>query len=139
MIDNPDPKVILIVIGELSELETKTYDDILHTGLGVGKAAESKASTSSSVSILKLGLRPSLDESQDEAPSDLSLDDKAVPTMQPGLVIPLDLSFGQGSDDSSLPKNDTSYESPATLDTLLHHSPLSNVSDQPDQQVRDKY
>ena len=69
---------------------------------------------------------------------DLSLDDKAVPTMQPGLVIPLDLSFGQGSDDSSLPKNDTFYKSPATLDTLSHHSASSKVSDQPDQQVRDK-
>ena len=139
IIDNPNPKVISIVIGELSELETKMYDDILHTGLCVGKAAESKANTSSSVSIPKQGLRPSLDEPQDEAPLDLSLDDKVVPTMQPGLVIPLDLSFSQGSDDSSLPKNDTSYESPATLDTLSHHSPSSKVTDQPNQQVRDKY
>ena len=59
--------------------------------------------------------------------------------MQPGPVIPLDLSFSQGSDDSSLPKNDTPYESPATLDTPLHHSPLPKVLDQPDQQVRTKY
>ena len=37
IIDNPDPKVTSIVIGELTELEQKTYDDILHTGLGSGK------------------------------------------------------------------------------------------------------
>ena len=139
IIDNPDPKVILIVIGELSELEAKMYEDILHTGLGVGKTAEPKASTSSSVSILKQWPRPSLDEPQDEAPLDLSLDNKAVPTMQPGPVIPLDPSFSQGSDDSSLPHNDIPYKSPATLDTPLHHIPLSKVSDQPNQQVRAKY
>ena len=129
----------MIVIGELSELETKMYEDILHTGLGVGNTAEPKASTSSSVSILKQEPRPSLDEPQDKAPLDLSWDDKAIPTMQPGLVIPLDLSFSQGSDDSSLPKNDTSYESRATLDSPLHHSPSSKVLDQLDKQVRDKY
>ena len=139
ILDNPDPKIISNVIGELSELETKMYDDILHTRLGVGKADESKASTSSSVSIPKQMPMPSLDEPQDEAPMDLSLDDKAVPTMQPGPVILLDLSFGQGSDDSSLPKNDTFYESPAILDTLSHHSASSKVLDQPDQQVRDKF
>ena len=139
ILDNPDPKIISIVIGELSELETTTCDDILHTGLGVGKADESKASTSSSVSIPKQRPRPPLDKPQDEAPMDLSLDDKAIPTMQPDPVIPLDLSFSQGSDDSSLPKNDTFYESPATLDTLSHHSALSKVSDQPDQQVSDKF
>ena len=59
--------------------------------------------------------------------------------MQPGLVIPLDLSFGQGSDDSSLPKNDTPHESPATLDTLSYHSPLPKVLDQPNQQVSAKH
>ena len=116
IIDNPDPKVISIVIGELSELETKMYDDILHTGLGVDKALELKAGTSSSVSIPKQGQSPMLDEPQDEAPLDLSLEDKVISTMQPGLVIPLDLSFYQGSDDFSLPKHDTSYEPPATSD-----------------------
>ena len=120
--------MILIVIGELSELETKMYDDILHTRLGVFKAAEPKASTSST---LKQGPNPSLDEPQDKAPLDLSVEDKAVPTMQPGLVIPLDLSFSQGRDDFSLPKNDTSYGSPATSDTLSLHSPSPKVSDQP--------
>ena len=139
IIDNPNPKVILIVIGELSELETKTYDDIVHTGLGVGKALELKAGTSSSVSILKQGQSPMLNEPQDEAPLDLSLEDKVIPTMQPGLVIPLDLSFDQGSDDFSLPKHDTSYGPPATSDTLFHHSPSPKVSDQPNQQVRDKH
>ena len=124
IIDNPDPKVILIIIGELSELETKMYEDILHTGLGVGKIVEPKASTSSSASIPKQGPKLSLDEPLDEAPLDLSVDDKVIPTMQLGLVIPLDLSFGQGSDDSSLPKNDTPHESLATLDTQSYHSPL---------------
>ena len=168
IIDNPDPKVISIVIGELSELETKTYDDIVHTGLGVGKAPELKAGTSSSVSILKQGQSPMSDEPQDEAPLDLSLEDKVVPTMQPGSVIPLnlsfdqgsdglsledkvvptmhpgsviplDLSFDQGSDDFSLPKHDASYGPPAISHTLLHHSPSPKVSDQPNQQVRDKH
>ena len=60
--DNPDPKMMLIIIGELSELETKMYEDILHTRLGIGKTIEQKASTSSSVSIPKQGPRPSLDE-----------------------------------------------------------------------------
>ena len=93
--------MILIVIGELSELETKTYDDVLHTGLGVGKTAEPKAGTSNT---LKQGLNPLIDEPQDEAPLDLSVEDKAVPAMQSGPVIPLDLSFGQGSDDFLLQK-----------------------------------
>ena len=48
IIDNPDPKVISIVIGKLSELETKTYDNIVHTGLGIGKTPEFKAGTSGS-------------------------------------------------------------------------------------------
>ena len=145
IIDNPNPKVISIIIGKLSELETKMYEDILHTGLGVGKSAktaksvELKASNSSSVSIPKQGLRLSLDEPLDKAPLDLSVDDKAIPTMQPGPVIPLDLSFDQSSDDSSLPKNDTPYESPATLDTPPYFSPLPKVLDQPNQQVRAKY
>ena len=34
IIENPNPKVTSIVIGELTELEQKTYDDTLHTGLG---------------------------------------------------------------------------------------------------------
>ena len=89
IIDNPDPKVTSIIIGELSELETKMYENILYTGLGVGKTVEPKASTSSSVSIPKQGPRLSLDKPLDEAPLDLSLDDKAVPTMQPGPVIQL--------------------------------------------------
>ena len=146
IIDNPDPKVISIVIGELSELETKMYDDILHTGLGVGKVPELKAGTSSSVSILKQGRSPTLDKPQDEAPLDLSLKDRVVPTMQPGPVIPLDLSFDQGRDDfslpkhdTSLPKHDTSYGSPATSDILFHHSPSPKVSDQPNEQARDKH
>ena len=61
IIDNPNPKVISIIIGELSELETKMYEDILHTGLGVGKTVEPKASTSSSVSIPKQGPKLSLE------------------------------------------------------------------------------
>ena len=135
----PDPKVILIIIGELSELETKTYENILHTGLGVGKTVEPKASTSSSVSILKQLLRLSPDKPLDETPLDLSVDDKVVPSMQPGPVIPLDLSFSQCSDDSSIPKNDTPYKLPATVNTPPYHNPLPKVFDQPDQQVRAKY
>ena len=72
IIDNPDPKVISIVIGELSELETKTYDDIVHTGLSVGKTPELKAGTSGSGSTSKHGQKPTMDESCDETPLDLS-------------------------------------------------------------------
>ena len=81
IIDNPDPKVTSIVIGELTELEQKTYDDILHTGLGSGKTVESKAGTSISASVLKQGTNPPTDELLDKAPLDLSVDDKDIPTM----------------------------------------------------------
>ena len=55
-------------------------------------------------------------------------------------VLPLDLSFGQGSDDTQLLKSellscDTTNETQATLDTSLQHSPLPKVMDQPDQKV----
>ena len=62
-------------------------------------------------------------------------------------VLPLDLSFGQGSDDTQLPKSDTqllkteplshdiTHETQATLDTSLHHSPQPKVMDQPNQKV----
>ena len=168
IIDNPDPKVISIVIGELSELETKTYDDIVHTRLGVGKTPELKAGTSGSGSTSKHGQKPTMDESRDEAPLDLSVEDKFVPTKQPGLVIPLDLSFDQGSDEQSmenkavstmqpssvfpldlshdqssddflLSKHDSSYGLPATSDTQLHHSPLPIFLDQTNLQVREKH
>ena len=167
-IDNPDPKVISIVIGKLSELETKTYDNIVHTGLGVGKTPEFKAGTSGSGSTSKHGQKPTLDEPHDETPLDLSVEDKVVPTKQPGLVIPLDLSFDQGSDELSmekkavstmqpssvipldlsydqgsydflLSKHDSSYGLPATSDTQLHHSPLPKFSDQTNLQVRENH
>ena len=107
IIDNPDPKVTLIVIGELTELEQKMYDDTLHTGLGSGKTVESKAGTSTSASVPKQGPKPPTDEPLDEAPLDLSVDDKDIPTMPSSSVLPLDLSFSQGSDDTQLPKSDT--------------------------------
>ena len=98
IIDNPDPKVTSIVIGELTELEQKMYDDILHTGLGSGKTVESKAGTSISGSVLKQGTKPPTDELLYKAPLYLSVDDKDIPTMSLSPVLPLDLSFGQGSD-----------------------------------------
>ena len=100
IIDNPDPKVTLIVIGELTELKQKTYDDILHTGLGSGKTVESNAGTSTLASVPKQGPNPPTDEPLDEAPLDLSVDDKDIPTMLLSSVLPLDLSFSQGSDDT---------------------------------------
>ena len=151
IIDNPDPKVISIGIGELSELETKTYDDIVHTRLGIGKTPESKAGTSGTDATPKQGQKPMLDEPYIETPLDLSLEEKDVPTKQPGLVIPLDLSFDQGSDKPSienkvastmqpssvipldlsydqssddflLSKHESSYGLPATSDAQLFHS-----------------
>ena len=138
--DNPDPKVTSIVTGELTEWEQKMYDDILHTGLGSGKTVESKAGTSTSAIVPKQGPNPPTDEPLDEAPLDLSVDDKDIPTMPSSSVLPLDLSFGQGSNDTQLPKSeplshDITHKTQATLDTSLHHSPLPKVMDQPDQKV----
>ena len=168
IIDNPDPKVISIVIGELSELETKTYDDIVHTGFGVGKTPELKAGTSGSSSTSKHRQKSTLDETLDETPLDLSVEDKFIPNKQPGLVIPLDLSFDQGSDEPSmenkavstmqpssvfpldlshdqssddvlLSKHDPSFGLPATSDTQFHHSPSPKFSDKTNLQVREKH
>ena len=145
IIDNPDPKVTSIVIGELTELEQKMYDDTLHTGLGSGITVEFKAGTSTSASVPKQGPNPPTDEPLDEAPLDLSVDDKDIPAMQLSSVLPLDLSFGQGSDDTQLLKSDTqlmkseplssdiTHETQATLDTSLHYSLPPKVMDQPDQ------
>ena len=168
IIDNPDPKVISIVIGKLSELETKMYDDIVHTRLGVGKTPELKAGTSGYGSTSKHGQKPMMDEYHNEPPLDLSVEDKFIPTKQPSQVIPLDLSFDQGSDEPSmenkaasniepssvfpldlshdqssddflLSKHDFSYGLPATSDTQLHHSPLPKFLDQTNLQVREKH
>ena len=148
IIDNPDPKIISIIIGELSELETKTYEDNVHTSLGISKTPESKACTSGTDATPKQGQKPMLGEPYIESPLDLSLEDKDVPNKQPGLVIPLDLSFDQGSDKPSIDnkvastmqpssiipldlsydhgsnnfllfKHESSYGLPATLDTQL--------------------
>ena len=85
------------------------------------------------------GLLIPLDLSFDQGSDEPSMENKAVSTMQPSSVFPLDLSHDQGSDDFLLSKHDSSCELPATSDTQFHHSPLPKFLDQTNLQVREKH
>ena len=134
----------------------------MHTGLGAGKIPELKTGTSGTDVSPKQGQKP-----YNEAPLDLSLEEKDVPT-KPDLVIPLDLSFDQGSDEMSmenkvtstmqpssvipldlscdqsnndflLSKHDFSYGLPSTSDAPLFHSLLPKALDRTNQPVRESH
>ena len=99
----------------------------MHTGLGVDKTPELKAGTSGSGSTSKHGQKPTKDESHVETPLALSVEDKFIPTKQPGLVIPLDLSFDQGSDEPSMVNKAVSTMQPSSVFSLdLSHDQSSD-------------
>ena len=90
IVDNPDPHVKLMVIGELIAFEESTYDEVLLSGLGKGEGKDGSVKPTSSVT-------QAISDEKVITPLDLSVpaDDVECETIKPGLPLDLSVDFIQ--------------------------------------------
>ena len=138
VVTNPNPSVTSCVVGELTEMEEKTHNGILHTRLRVGHSTslekgnkEKKPPSASAGSALDL-TRSNTEQQKsllNMSPLNLSVSKKPVPAV-PCTFLPLDLSTNNGiaenvniSMDDDLLKQDVKLEKQTATDYPLRPSP----------------
>ena len=130
MLRNPDPNIKSIVVGELTTTEAQAYDEVLYSGLGIGKSSTPSASAGSAKDLSRVSKElsnlPSSTSSEKPLPLDLSMPTTLDPKPVEHSLLPLDLTSTDTKATSELidkPSTTKLLEEEAVQDSTLEPSP----------------